>query len=57
MNIEIQREGDFFPDVIESKLTKKTITIPTSGQYFYVEPTVADAVAEPAGKVIVFNSR
>ena len=53
VNIEIKREGDFFPDVIESKLTRKTITIPTSGQYFYVEPTVADAVAEPAGKVIV----
>ena len=53
VNIDIQREGDFFPDVIESKLTRKIITIPTSGQYFYVEPTVADAVAEPAGKVIV----
>ena len=53
VNIDILREGDFFPDEIESKLTKKTVTIPTTGTYNYLEPTVSDAVDEPHGKITV----
>ncbi len=53
VDIDILREGDFFPDEIESKLTKKTVTVPTTGTFIYSEPTVADAIDEPHGKITV----
>ena len=53
VDIDILREGDFFPDEIESKLTKKTVTVPTTGTFRYLEPTVSDAVDEPHGKITV----
>ena len=53
VDIDILREGDFFPDAIESQLIKKTITVPTTGTFDYLEPTVSDAVDEPHGKITV----
>ncbi len=53
VDIDILREGDFFPDEIDSKLTKKTVTVPTTGTLVYLERTVSDAVDEPNGKVTV----
>ena len=56
VDIDILREGDFFPDEIESKLTKKTVTVPTTGTFRYLEPTVSDAVDEPHGKIYCYYS-
>ena len=53
VDIDILREGDFFPDEIDSKLTKKTVTVPTTGTLVYLERTVSDAVDEPHGKITV----
>ena len=53
VNFDLLIEGNMVENVIGPKSLNRTVTIPTSGQIRFEQPTVADTVVEDAGRIAV----